>query len=131
MPVALRPIAPGSCPRSISLAVQPSNRSTAASGGRPPCSMCHVSLCTPYTAAAVAHPKADSGSLAMRVYRSRTFSLCCSLFISGAWLASVNGRSRLQGPWSCALPAGCGCYPPARPAAQALLPHVAALPCLG
>jgi hypothetical protein len=47
-PVALRSIAPGSCPRSIILAVQPSNRSTAASGGRPPCSRCHVSRCTPY-----------------------------------------------------------------------------------
>ncbi len=46
MPVALRSIAHGSCPRSISLAVQPSNRSTSASGGRRPCSMCHVSLCS-------------------------------------------------------------------------------------
>jgi hypothetical protein len=101
---------------------------TAASGGRPPCYMCHVSLCTPYAAAAVACPKANSGNLAMRLYRSRTFSLCCFQSNSGAWLASVNGRF---GPWPCALPVGCGRYPPPRPAVQPLLPHITALPCSG
>jgi hypothetical protein len=30
----------------------------------------------------------------MRLYLSRTFSLCCSQSISGAWLASVKGKFR-------------------------------------
>jgi hypothetical protein len=80
MPVALRSIAPGSCPRSITVAWLSSRltdpQPLPAVGLNAPSSICHVSLCTPYAAAAVAHPKADSGSLAMRLYRSRTFSLC-------------------------------------------------------